>query len=209
MSKLLHIQSSPRGERSSSNNVAGHFIAAYCASHPNDTVETLNVWEMALPEFDGETIAAKYAVMGGQTQTPEQVEAWDAIKAINDHFQSADKFVFSLPMWNFTVPYKLKQLFDVMIQPGLTFSFSPETGPVGLITGKPAVGIYARGFPFGPGSGNEKSDFQVPYLHQVLGYIGFTDIQDIIVEPTAMDADSKEKALGEGMTKAEQLARSF
>ena len=209
MAKLLHIQSSPRGERSSSIAVAEQFVAAYCAAHFDDTVETINVWEMGLPEFDGETIAAKYAVIEGQTHTPAQVEAWDAIARINDHFKSADKYLFSLPMWNFTVPYKLKHFFDVLIQPGLTFSFSPETGPVGLITGKPAIGIYARGFPFGPGSGLEKSDFQVPYLHEVLGYIGFTDIQDIIVEPTATDPVAKEKAFADATTRAAQLASNF
>ncbi len=38
MSNLLHIQSSPRGGRSSSIAVADHFITAYCATHPDDTI---------------------------------------------------------------------------------------------------------------------------------------------------------------------------
>ena len=58
---------------------------------------------------------------------------------IAEHFKSADKYVFSLPMWNFGIPYKLKHFIDVLVQPGLTFSFSPETGYKGLVTGKPAV----------------------------------------------------------------------
>jgi len=28
-------------------------------------------------------------------------------------------------MWNFGIPYKLKQWFDLIVQPGLTFGFDP------------------------------------------------------------------------------------
>lgn len=137
------------------------------------------------------------------------MEAWQAVTDFADGFKSADKSLFSLPMWNFAVPYKLKHFFDVLVQPGLAFSFSPETGPVSWVTGKLAVGIYARGFTCGLGSGQEKSDFQVPCMHQILGYIGFTDIKDIIAEPTAMDPAAKEKALAAAMRQATQLAATI
>lgn len=208
MSKLLHIQSSPRGERSSSIAVADHFITAYCATHPDDTIETINVWEMNLPEFDGASVEAKYAAMHSQTATPEQAQAWEVIRSIADDFMSADKFLFSLPMWNFSVPYKLKHLIDVLVQPGLTVNIT-EAGPQGAITGKPTVAIYSRAFALGPGSGQEKSDFQVPYLHQILGFIGMTDVQDIIVEPTEGGEAAKDEAVAAGKLKAAQLAPTF
>lgn len=150
MSKLLHIQSSPRIGRSASIAVAEHFIEVYRSKHPNDTVETLNLWDTALPEFDGTTINAKYAVLHGQTHTPDELEAWQTVVRIADHFKSADKYLFSLPMWNFGIPYKLKHFIDVLVQPGLAFSFTPEDGYKGLITGKPVVAVYARGGAYGP-----------------------------------------------------------
>lgn len=205
MSKLLHIQSSPRGKRSSSIAVAEHFITAYCAAHPNDTVETLNVWEMNLPEFDGSSVEAKYAAMHQQSPTPDQIEAWDEVKRIANHFMSADKYLFSMPMWNFSIPYKLKHLIDVLVQPGITVSIT-EAGPQGVITGKPTVAIYSRAFALGPGTGLEKSDFQVPYLHQILGFIGMTDIRDIIVEPTEGGPTAKDDAVAAGKLKAAELA---
>jgi FMN-dependent NADH-azoreductase len=72
MAKLLHVVASPRGNRSDSITVAQHFIEPYLATHPGDTVETLDLWQAGLPEFDGETIDAKYAVLHGQKHTPEQ-----------------------------------------------------------------------------------------------------------------------------------------
>lgn len=67
MKKLLYIQASPRIGRSASIAVADHFLEVYRARHPDDTVETLNLWEADLPEFDGATIDAKYAILQGQT----------------------------------------------------------------------------------------------------------------------------------------------
>jgi len=206
MAKLLHIEASPRGERSASINVAKHFIESYRAAHPGDTVETLNLWRADLPEFDGATIDAKYAVMHGQKHTPEQLQAWQTVTKIADHFKSADKYLFSLPMWNFGIPYKLKQFIDVLVQPGLAFSFSPDTGYKGLITGKPAVAVYARGGAYGPGTGMEAYDSQSTYLKQVLGFIGFTDIKDIFVEPTLASPTAKDEAIATANRRATELA---
>jgi len=125
MAKLLYIESSPRKERSASIAVAQHFINAYRTAHPGDTVEVLDLWKTGLPHFDQFTIDAKYAVMSGQRFTPEQAAAWNAVTKVIEHFKSADKFVFSVPMWNFSIPYILKHYIDILAQPGLTFSYSP------------------------------------------------------------------------------------
>jgi FMN-dependent NADH-azoreductase len=204
MSKVLHIESSPRGDRSASITVAQAFIEAYKAAHPGDTVETLDLWEAGLPEFDGATIASKYALMTGQDFTPEQDAAWKAVTKVGEHFKSADKYIFSLPMWNFGIPYKLKHYVDVLVQPGIAFSYSAE-GYKGLVTGKPLVAIYARGGAYGPGTGAEGYDAQSKYLKQIAGFIGFTDIKEIFVEPTAQKADAVES----GKKHASELAAAF
>ena len=206
MAKLLHIQASPRGNRSASVTVAQHFIESYRAAHPGDTVETLDLWKAGLPEFDGAILDAKYAVLHGQKHTPEQLQAWQAVVKIADHFKSADKYVFSLPMWNFGIPYKLKQFIDILVQPGLTFNFTPEEGYKGLVLGKPAVAVYARGGAYGAGSGMEAYDAQSPYLKEVLGFIGFTDIKEIFVEPTLASPTSKDEAVAAGNRRARELA---
>ena len=209
MSKLLHIQVSPRIGRSASIAVAEHFVEVYRAQHKGDTVETINLWETELPEFDGATIDAKYAILHGQKHTPAQLEAWKTVVSIADRFKSADKYLFSLPMWNFGVPYKLKHFIDVLVQPGLTFSFSPDAGYKGLVTGKPAVAIYARGGAYGPGTGAEGYDAQSAYLRQILGFIGFTDIMEIFVEPTLAGPTANADAVAVGKLKAAQLASTI
>jgi FMN-dependent NADH-azoreductase len=209
MAKLIHIQASPRDGRSASQAVASSFIESYCAAHPGDTADTLDLWQTELPEINGATLDAAYAVKHGQPHSPEQLHVWRTIVRIADHFKSADKYLVSLPMWNFSIPYKLKHYIDLLVHRGLTFSFTPEEGYKGLVTGKPLAAVYARGGAYGPGSGAEIWDQQSNYLKHIFGFIGFTDIREIFVEPTEANPTSKLQAVGAANQKAAQTAAHF
>ena len=204
MAKLLYIEASPRKDRSRSIQVARTFLAAYQKSRPDDSIETLDLWATDLPRFDGATIDAKYAIAQGQPHTPEQAEAWKSVVAVTEHFKSADKYVFSLPMWNFGVPYIFKHYIDVLVQPSLTFAYDPQAGYQGLVTGKKAVAIYARGGAYGSGTGMEGYDLQSKTLSGIFGFIGLTDLVTIFVEPTLGPKEVAEA----GFAKAEELALS-
>jgi FMN-dependent NADH-azoreductase len=66
---VLHIQSSPRGESSNSIALTNAFIDA-CQSRDNSLViDTLNVWNENLPEFDSEAIGAKYKAVKNVSMT--------------------------------------------------------------------------------------------------------------------------------------------
>ena len=52
MTRLLHIDASPR-ERSRTRPVAHAFLEEYRKLHPDHTLQTLNIWDEALPPFDG------------------------------------------------------------------------------------------------------------------------------------------------------------
>lgn len=183
MAKLLYIEASPRKERSASIEVSKVFLDAYAKSHPNDQIEKLDLWNIALPEFNGAVLDAKYAVLHGESHTPEQAKAWSDVVNMFEQFKSADKYLISLPMWNFGIPYKLKHYIDVISQPGLAFSFSPTEGYKGLVTGKPIAVIYARGGEYHDGSGAAAYDLQKRYMELWLAFIGFTSIRSILVEP--------------------------
>lgn len=209
MAKLLHIESSPRKARSASIAVAREFLTKYQAANPADEVETWDLWSTALPEFDGETIDAKYQILNGKEHTPEQAAAWKEVTNVFDRFNSADKYVLSLPMWNFGIPYKLKHLIDVITQPGLAFSYSPETGYAGLVTGKPMTVIYARGGEYSSSEQMKALDFQKPYVEFLLGFIGFTEITTILVEPMLAPPEVAGSAKDEAKKQAAKIAASF
>ena len=206
MSKLLYLESSPRKDRSASIEVAQSFIGAFQDADAKNEVDTLDLWDFQLPEFDGDRINAKYKVLHEENPTNEEAKAWDEISKIVTLFKDADSYLFSIPMWNFSIPYKLKHFIDVIIQPGLTFNFSPETGYQGLVTGKPVTVIYARG---GEYSSTETiaMDFQKTYMEMILGFIGFQDIKTIMVEPTLTDSQSIERTLSASKDQAILFAK--
>ena len=204
MAKLLYIEASPRKDRSRSIQVARTFLAAYQKSRPDDSIQTIDLWATSLPRFDGDTIEAKYAILQGQTHTPGQAQAWKAVVDVIEQFKSADKYLFSLPMWTFGGPYILKHYIAVVIQPGLTFSFDPNLGYKGLVTGKKAVAVYARGGAYSPGTGRDDYDLQSKTLSGVLGFIGLTDFVNIFVEPTL----GPQEVSAAGLAKAVELAVS-
>jgi len=87
--RLLNIESSPRGSRSASIAVASAFLEAYRQVCPGVMVDTLNVWEEKLPDFDQEAIGAKYK--GAYKQPMDQAEAaiWHKIQELAVRFQQS------------------------------------------------------------------------------------------------------------------------
>ena len=209
MAKLIHIKASPRGSRSASQAVGSCFIESYRATHANDTVDTLDLWRTDLPEINGAMLDAAYAAKHGHPHSPEQLHIWQAIVRIADHFKSADKYLVSLPMWNFSIPYKLKHYIDLLVHRGLTFSFTPEEGYKGLVTGKPLVAVCARGGAYGPGSGAEAWDQQGKYLEQIFGFIGFTEIRRFSSSRRKRSPPPSEASVAAASRQAAEMARNF
>ena len=210
MSRLLYIQASPRGQRSYSVRVANAFVEEFKKRNPGDEVTILDVFKKTLPEFDAPAVEAKYAVMHGKEYSEQQLQNWKKVEQAIKEFTSADKYVFAVPMWNFGIPYKLKQYIDILVQPGYTFTYSQEKGYEGLVTGKPAFVAYSRGGQYNPGSGAEAFDLQKQYIELILGFIGFKDIHSVVVEPTLQGGeDTAQEKLDEAIAKAKKIASGF
>jgi FMN-dependent NADH-azoreductase len=207
MARLLHIEASPMGELSFSARAARAFLEVYAADHPNDAVEHLNLWKTDLPHFDFTAASGKYKIMRGLPHSAEEARAWEEVLRRVDHLKSADKVVVSTGMWNFSLPYRLKQYLDIIIQPGMTFSFDPVRGYSGLVTGKPLQLILASGGEYPAGSPAAGFDFQKPYIEMIFGFIGFTEIRTLRVEGT-LNPDA-EARLSKGIEEARAAAKVF
>lgn len=186
MTRLLHISASPRGEASESLRIAGTFVDVYRDVNPNDEIDTWDLWDGTLPEFGRAAAAAKMAVLGGSEPVGDEVTAWHDVHAAIDRFLKADRLLFSVPMWNAGIPYILKQLIDVVSQPGAIFGVDAHTGYDHLLagSGKKAAVIYTSGV-WGPDLGPEfGSNFQSTYFADWLRWTGIGDITVIRFHPT-------------------------
>jgi FMN-dependent NADH-azoreductase len=203
--KLLEIQSSPRGESSDSIALTKSFIEA-CKSHSTSiVVDTLNVWHEPLPEFDYEAIGVKYKAVKHETMTEAESTVWVHIQSLMQRFQNADRIVLGTPMWNFGVPYKLKQLIDLVAQRNNLFTYDGKHyGP--LLNIEKAIVVYTRGSRYLEGTPIPPSfDHQAPYLDFWLRLIGVRDLRSVIVD-NAWNRDRQESVVSLASGKA-ALAR--
>ena len=203
MTRLLYIESSPRKDRSASIEIAHAYLEGWRAAHPDGTVDTLDVWAEELPEVDGDALEAKYAGIAGEERTEAQQREWDRFTALAQRFRDADALLIGVPMWNYSIPYRLKHLIDVVTHADLLFELAEGVNP-GLLD-VPAVVVYTRGQPYGPESPTPAAewDAQKPTIDIWLRSIGVTDVTDVIAESTIGAADlggavERARALGRG-----------
>ena len=95
-------------------------------------------------------------------------------------------------MWNFGVPYKLKQLIDLVAQRNFLFTYDAKAYGPALHVEK-AVAVYTRGSRFLEASAIPPSrfDHQAPYIDFWLRLIGVQDLRSIIVD-NAWNHDARE-----------------
>ncbi len=203
--KLLHIIASPRGQKSHTLHISSEFLSALRAKYPDLEVEDLDLFTANLPDVFWGEVAAKYLLMGGGILDEEAQLAWNKIEKHSKAFLHADIYLISSPMWNFSIPYKLKQYIDIIMQAGILFKFT-EKGVEGLAKNKKMFCITSRGSDYGPASGMNQLDFQEPYLRSIFGFAGITDISFINAQPMDYTPSLTEANLEKARAEARLMA---
>jgi FMN-dependent NADH-azoreductase len=206
--KLFHLRCSPRAASASSAG-ADAFLAQFRQTRPSWDIDLQDLWRETLPEFDGAALEAKYARLGGRSFSDSERDAFAVVERMAMRFALADRVLISSPMWNFGVPYKLKQWFDLIVQPGLTFTFSPAEGYRGLVKDRPTIVILASGSDFVTGMNRGRVDMATPYLRDILRFVGVHSVRFVAIGPTAGAGDQVKAARGTAERRLIELARTF
>ncbi|MDN5858396.1 MAG: NAD(P)H-dependent oxidoreductase [Pseudonocardia sp.] len=208
MGKLLHVSASPRGADSESLHIARVFTDTYRNVNPGEDVEHWDLWDGSLPGFATGALA-KMEVFAGREPVGEQAAAWAAARATFDRFASADRLLFSVPMWNASVPYVLKQFIDVVSQPGWIFGVDLDAGYTHLLAGRGTrVAVVYTSAVWAPQLGPEwGSDFQSTFFADWLRWTGLTDISEIHYRPTLTGDRAAERAAADA--RAREVAKLF
>ena len=217
MAKLLYIEASPRREHSFSSRLAAAFLDAYRTNKPDDTIDHLHLFDHELPDFDEEAAMQKMEhierlITEGKGIGPSG--KWAAVMQQIERLKSANKVLLSSPMWNYSIPYRLKQYIDIVAQPALTFYVNRKGEYKGLLKDRPIQMILSSGSTYAdrfPRDGDgTKTDFQRPYLEHMARFLGFSDIRVLKMQPTA-DASprSVEEKFRELLAQAGEAGRRF
>jgi FMN-dependent NADH-azoreductase len=230
---VLNIVTSPRKDRSASRALVDAFLREYKTQADDIVIDTLDVWQERLPEFDAETINAKYkgAALGqtavssepmtpaevtawekiheGDRMTPAEVTAWEKIRELASRFHRADRITMGVPMWNFSFPYKLKQLIDLCCQRNMLFTFDGKRYG-------PSLDIEKAFVAFVRGQSDEVGFETVPqpgfqylsgYVEFWLRFIGVREVVTLTLEHT-WDGRAVDM-IDAGKKKAVELAKQF
>ena len=186
--KLLHIDSSALGQNSVTRELSAAIVSQWTSTLDGVQVEYRDLDREPLPHLTGGSLAQA-----------DPAEAADAERTLQQ-FLDADVVVIGAPMYNFSIPSTLKAWIDRVAVAGRTFRYT-EAGPEGLAGGKKVVIASGRG---GLHSGMP-SDFQEPYLRQLLGFVGLTDVTFIRAEKIGYGPEARDQAVADSRAELARL----
>lgn len=200
MSKVLLITSSPRAD-SYSTRVARK-LAEKLASGPGSSLTVRDLTRHPLPHIDDTFAVARNTPP--HLLTDAQKSALSLSDQLLAELFAADTLIVAAGMINFGIPSSLKAYIDYIVRPGVTFRYG-EKGPEGLVKGKKAYLVVARGGNYSQPP-MQALNFQDTYLKTALGFIGITDVEVIPVEGIAFGPEVAEKAVSSALARVEAIA---
>lgn len=208
MKRLFHIIATPRQEESRTLKVSAVFMDAFRKKYPSCYIDELNVMTEKLPTLTVKVVSGKYVLLGGRELTDKFKDAWNPVIRHIERFLLADVYLISTPMWNFHIPYPLKQYIDIIIQPKYLFRYAAN-GIEGLVKNKKMVVISSRGGDYSPLTPAQGYDFQEPYLRAIFGFVGIADINFINLQPADMGPELLQKRMEEAKSAALKAVEGF
>jgi len=182
--KILHVSASPMGENSASMAVAEGFLAA-ARQQVGAVITHVDLAAMMqdgrLPPYTAARVKAKFATFGNaDAELPaDVVEDWEHTKGLINQCRQTDVILFSVPMWNLSIPYSLKRWMDHIAQPHKTFDPSTYQG----LLGKRGFVVSASG----SGLLGGPMDHVTPYMKQFCGFVGIAPVHHTYVNGTVGD----------------------
>lgn len=152
-------------------------------TNPEDilNIEECDVWGPQLPKFDRDVMQRVWKARHG-SEDPEDMAAFKPIQDLAAQILRADFLIITSPIWNFGVPYALKQYIDCIVQPGLTFRDADAEGPSRpYFKGRPLIVISSSGGKAPPAN----EDYVFPFLKRIFAMCGFDDGHRVAIEGLA------------------------
>lgn len=170
MSRLLVVETSPRGDYSISRHMTRRFVVEWRAAHPGGTVVQRDLAETDLPFVNAPWLQAYFTP--AEQHSPEMKAALRQSDELVAEILAADHIVIATPVYNYNIPASLKAWVDHIVRKGLTLGVDGS----GLVTGKTATVLIASGGVYTKGSPIRDRDIATQYLRLILRVIGINDV---------------------------------
>ena len=170
MTKLLVVETSPRGEASVSRSMTRTFVEAWRSRHPEGTIVERDLTRTPLDFVTAAWLEAY--LTPPDRQGPEMAATLALSDQLAQEVLDADEIVISTPIYNYNVPALLKAWIDHVVRKGMTLGHDGR----GLVSGTRATVIFAAGGAYGPDSPIAHRAIAQRYLTVILQAIGIEDV---------------------------------
>jgi FMN-dependent NADH-azoreductase len=160
-------------------------------------LKELNLWTEPLIHYDCNYAVSKLKILKSEGSR-EDVEKFEPVLFMAQEMNLVDVLVISTPMWNYSIPYVLKQYIDIVIQPGINFTQSPGSPPKPVRGDRPFILFTSSG-----GKVDKETDFMAPYLKAIFAMVGFDNFENIHV--SGMSSSRPEEILQERISDLAQI----
>jgi FMN-dependent NADH-azoreductase len=199
---VLQINSSARayanGAGSISTRLGDELVQRLLATSPGATHTLRDLARQPHPVLDEATLGALFTP--AEARTPEQAARVALDDALIAEIQAADVVVLGVPMYNFGVSAQLKNWIDAISRARVTFQYT-ASGPEGLLKGKTVYVVTTRGGVHR----DQASDTVVPYLRNVLAFLGMTDVHFVYAEGLAMGPEAEARGIADAQSQMSEL----
>ncbi|MBA3940292.1 MAG: NAD(P)H dehydrogenase [Sphingopyxis sp.] len=190
--KLLHVDASPRGARSSSRALSRFFVDQLRFRMGSLEVDHLDLAVEVPPAVSEMFTIATY------TPPDERTDAMRAALAPSDalcrRLLDADALLFAMPMHNWTMPASFKAFVDAIVRGGLTYVATADGRYVGQLGGRETLFITTRGVDLAPGTPFAAMDALTPALRAAFGFIGVADPHFVDAQPLQFAREAERAA---------------
>jgi len=185
MPTLLHIDASPRSDRSVSRQLTQEFSVAWKEANPDGQIIYRDLGHNPVPLVTETFITAVYTLP--EARSPELRAAISTSDQLIAELQTATDYVFGVPMYNFSVPAAFKAYIDQIVVPDRTYAYTADGSGsrTGLLREKKATVIMSRGWLYRNGSPLSSCNLQEPWIRMILGFVGVTDLEFVVAEGIA------------------------
>lgn len=206
--KLLHVDASPKGERSNSRALGRHFIASLRAQGVQLEVDYLDLRQQPPAHIDESFTIAAYTPTA--ERTPAMKQALEASTELCRRVLEADAFVFAMPMHNFSYPSVFKAFIDNVIRAELTYVVADSGQYIGQLSRQKVLFITTRGTDMRAGQPLSHMDALTPSLKAAFGFVGVQAPAFVDAQPTQFAAaEEREEALARACIDLLDVARDW
>ncbi len=180
---ILHINSSGRYKGSVTRQVSD-LIERYLKTNTPSLISHQRDVATGLPFINEAWIQANFT--DPDKRSDIQKQTLNLSDKLVTELQQAEHIIIASPLYNFGIPATLKAWIDLISRVHLTFRYNDQGQPEGLLQNKKVTVVMASG---GTPLASDW-DIATPYLKQILGFLGISDIT--FIDANQIDVDNED-----------------